>query len=108
MYTKKERELYNKMRDAVCNKLGITVNQFNWFRRKGEELHNIYEDNCNGLFDTEESYKDAVNPVYELVNNKAEALGLSVYFQTDPRGATIYLDDKPIPENNYTTAYCIY
>ena len=39
---------------------------------------------------------------------KAKILNLNLYFQTDPRGATIYVDRQPIPENNYTQAKCIY
>jgi hypothetical protein len=38
----------------------------------------------------------------------ASKLGLHYYLQTDPRGATIYLDTQEIPENNYTQAVCIY
>ena len=42
-YTKKEREYYNQQRDKICESLGITKNQYNWLRRKGEELRKIYE-----------------------------------------------------------------
>lgn len=119
MYTKKEREYYNEQRERTCQRLGITKNQYNWFRRKGEELHKIYEANCNGDYDkTANNLQDGVTAeqMYNidcatkegLIKAKAKESKLKVYFQTDPRGATIYLDTKEIPENNYTQAYCIH
>lgn len=107
-YTKKEREYYNKDREIVCRNLGITKNNYNWLRRKGEELHRIYEDNCNGAFNTDEEYFGMTEPIEEEVKAYCKPLGLHVYFQTDPRGATIYADKKLIPDNNYNQAHCIY
>src|SRR3990167_4882557 len=106
-YTKTEREHYNKDKEITCQQLGITKNQYNWLRRKGQELHRLYEDNCNGAFQNESEYENLVNPIYEDVNTYIKNLGLFVYYQTDPRGATIYLDKKPIPENNYNQTHCI-
>jgi len=110
MYTKKEREQYNVRRDKICQALGITKNNYNWLRRKGEELHKVYEDNCNGyLEETEYSLKTA--KLYIQIDKYLIKNGLQdlySYYQTDPRGATIYIDNKPIPKNNYNQAYCIY
>ena len=50
-YTKKERERYNDDRARACKRLGITKNQYNWLRRKGEALRKVYEANCNGDYD---------------------------------------------------------
>lgn len=109
MYNKKEREDYNNRRAYVCNMLGLTKNQYNSFRRIGNVLNKLYTDNCNGDFDNmEDAYLVAIGRQYEVADRKAKESGLHIYYQTDPRGATIYLDKKPIPENNYTTAYCIY
>lgn len=108
IYLKNEREEYNQRRDRVCVELGITKNQYNWFRREGEKLHMIYEDDCNGVFNDEETADSHYQPIYDRVDAKVKELGLHIYYQTDPRGATIYLDTKKIPENNYTQAYCIY
>ena len=111
-YTKKEREYYNSNRQRVCEKLGITLNQYNWLRRKGEELRKVYENDCNGLYLTEEESTLAENKVimkiwqYRLKNENIKPL--KGYYQTDPRGASIYLDKEPISENNYTNASCIY
>lgn len=103
-HTKKEREQYNVSRDSACAKLGITKNQYNWFRREGEKLHKLYEDNCNGI-----NYDEKIETLIENeITKKASKLCLNVYFQTDPRGETIYLDTESIPENNYTQAVCIY
>lgn len=107
-YTKQEREYYNQDRDRACTRLGITKNDFNWFRRQGNALHSIYEDNCNGYIPSEEQYEMRTAFYEQKVNKKANELQLCVYYQTDPRGATIYLDTELIPENSYNNAVCIY
>jgi len=117
MYNRKEREYYNEQRDRACKRLGITKNQYNWLRRKGEELNKIYTANCNGDYeklaqggkvDAETMYNMDCTTKEGLIGMKVKELGLKVFFQTDPRGATIYLDTKEIPSNNYTQAVCIY
>lgn len=106
-YTKQERERYNLIRQRISDDLNITVNQYNWFRRKANELNNIYINNCNGEY-TEEEYILAVEPLEQAILNKATKAGLYVYFQRDPRGASLYLDTQPIPDNNYSKAKKIY
>jgi hypothetical protein len=110
MYNKKEREYYNQHRQSVCESLGITKNKYNWFRREGNKLHKLYEDNCNGLFIDEEDFIEQAETIEEKIQLKLLDMPTikDVFFQTDPRGATIYLDTKEIPENNYTSAKCIY
>ena len=108
MYTKTERERYNHDREITCQRLNITENKYNWLRRKGQELHKIYEDNCNGVIQTDEEYYKQTEPIEKEVNVYCKNLGLFVYFQTDPRSATIYVDTKPIPDDNYNQAQCIY
>ena len=107
-YTKKEREYYNIQRDRTCERLSITKNQYNWLRRKSEELHKVYENNCNGLYEQEYDYIREARAKEGVIHKKALDLCLFDYFQTDPRGATLYLDKDPIPDNNYTNACCIY
>jgi len=109
-YTKQEREEYNIRRERACKQLNITENEYNWLRRKGEELHKVYENNCNGLYKTEQEYNLLVRDLEYKINvykQECEEL-LYVYFQTDPRGATIYLDTKPISDSSYNNATCIY
>lgn len=107
MYSKKERERYNEYRKRICEACGLTENEYNGLRRIRQRLHEIYENNCNeGM--TEEAYEYLTG----IQESKAEKVtgkhGLHIYYQTDPRGATIYVDKKPIPNNNYTSASCIY
>lgn len=122
-YTKKQRDQYNHDRDITCERLGITKNEYNAFRRIGEQLHQIFEWSCNGYKGQEAIYEgnriineytnereeiDA-NPLYDKVYFLAGKHNLYVYIQTDPRGATIYLSKNPIPKNDYNrSAECIY
>jgi len=108
MYLAKERQRYNEDRAITCKRLGITKNQYNWFRREAEKLHKLYEDNCNGIFESESQYIKDTEAIENKIMVKAGGLKLYQYFQTDPRGASLYLDTKAIPENNYTQAVCIY
>lgn len=103
MYTKKERDQYNHDREIVCKDLMITINQYNWFRRKGAELHRIYEDNCNGFYETEDEYYSKTLPVELSIEKKAEGLSLEVYHQTDPRGASLYLGREAMSPSNYNS-----
>lgn len=109
-YTRTEREHYNKDREITCNRLNITENQYNWLRRKGQLLHKIYEDSCNGIIQSDEEYFELTENIekeviayLKKVNNK-----LHVFFQTDPRGATIYLSYVTLKDNNYNQGHCIY
>lgn len=98
----------NKYREHACSVLGLTKVEYNWFRQVGDQLHKIYEDNCNGLY-SEEEYEKATNVIYEMCDAMVDGLKLFVYYQTDPRGATIYLSKEEIPEDQYSTfAVCIY
>jgi uncharacterized protein (UPF0371 family) len=115
MYTKEQCKHYNINRDKACGELGITQNQYNWLRRKGEDLRKIYENNCNGLYLDDETYTQICqvreDEIYAyLIKHKLNTKEYKIYvhFQTDPRGATLFLSRQPIPENNYTNAYCIY
>jgi hypothetical protein len=107
MFTKLERQRYNENRERACKRLGITKNDYNWLRRKGEALHKFYEDNCNGDIE-DKDYENETKSLYGVTDNFVKYLKLFVYYQTDPRGASIYLDRVKIPENNYTQAVCIY
>lgn len=100
----------------TCEALGITREEYDKFLFIGNKLHRIYEAQCNGFQDWQGNWnEEASNKADEKekkLNEKAEALakekGLYIFFQSDPRGATIYLDKEPIPYNNYTKAHCIY
>jgi len=63
---------------------------------------------CNGEVSDSGEYENLVNPIYDKIGEYVKKLGLYIYYQTDPRGATIYVDKNRIPENDYTRAYCVY
>lgn len=107
MYSKKEREEYNRDRARICGELGITKNNYNWIRRAGQRLRGIYTDSCNGTI-SEQEYDSKTTRIYEACGKYVGKLKLYIYYQPDPRGATIYLDVKPIPVNSYTNARCIF
>jgi hypothetical protein len=118
MTQKQQREYYLEYVKNIVNKLGISKAEFDSFKKWGQTLRGIYERQCNGyLLKPELRDWDKVSEKRDekleldynkVVMNQAKKLGLYVYFQTDPRGATIYLSREPIPENNYTVASCIY
>ena len=109
-YTNTDRERYNKDREITCKRLNITENQYNWLRRKGQELRKIYEDNCNGLIHTDDEYFYLTREIEKEVFNYLRRIneGLHVYFQTDPRGATIYVSHVTLHDKDYNQGNCIY
>jgi hypothetical protein len=109
-YSRIEREHYNKDREITCERLNITENQYNWLRRKGQILHKIYEDNCNGIIQTDEDYFGMTVPIEKEIKvylNKVNPK-LHVYFQTDPRGATVYVSYMTLKDDNYNQGQCIH
>jgi hypothetical protein len=107
-YTKNDRENYNRDREVVCDRLKLTINQYNYIRRLNYELIRIFTDNCNGIIENDDQYYSLVNPIIEKLNNylyhnKNMDMSITRYFhlQTDPRGNCIYISDTPINESNY-------
>jgi len=91
-----------------CETLGITSEQWSYIKRVGTILNNLYTASCNGEGMNAEGYPEEEARYERRALLFAKNNKLHLYLQTDPRGATIYLDKKPIPENNYTNAVCIY
>ena len=106
-YTKKDRKYYNEQRERSCKRLGITKNDYNWYRRKGEALRKVFENDCNGLY-IEDEFENACRPLEKLIRARASKQELCLYIQRDCRGASVYLDKVVIPANNYNQAVCIY
>ena len=53
------------------------------------------------------SIADKETGALKRVQSVCKELGLYFFHQTDPRGCALYVDNKPIPSNNYTSAiYC--
>lgn len=114
---------YRKMHiGKTMQDLRINRKEYKRFLIIGNKLHRFYEFNCNGYIGseaiysgnkiineyTEKQYKADTTPLYKKAKAMAREKGLFIFFQTDPRGATIYLDTKKIEDNRYTDAYCIY
>jgi len=92
-----------------CEYLGIREGQWSYIKRIGTILNKRYTADCNGDYCDHQGYEDLVTGEIEDKAAKfARDNKLELYLQTDPRGATIYLDKKPIPNNNYTQAVCVY
>ena len=91
-------------------KILITENQYNWLRRKGQMLYKIYEDNCNGIIQTDDEYLGLTVPIEKEVKAYLKKANdkLHVFFQTDPRGATIYVSHLTLHDYDYSQGQCIY
>jgi hypothetical protein len=115
-FTRQQREEYNIHRANACEGLKITGSKYNWFRRYGQTLHKIYENQCNGYqndYGKEDQKEAAADEREEQVINdalqaEAQNLGLFLFLQTDPRGATVYLNTEAMTPSNYNQGYCIY
>jgi hypothetical protein len=90
-----------------CKKLGITPGQWSYIKRIGSMLCNRYTADCNGEYSHDWQYEKTGN-LEKVASKFAHDNKLEIYLQYYPRGATIYLDTQPIPDNNYTKAVCIY
>lgn len=122
MTNKQQEEWRQEHISQALTRLSITRKEYKRFLIVGNKLHRAFELNCNGYVGneaewngnelvnrfTEEDYTRLTQPLYKQAQEMAKEKGLYIYFQTDPRGATIYLDTKEIPSNNYTNAVCIY
>lgn len=81
----------------------------------GRSLHRLYENQCNGFQDYQGNWGEKASiradkregRLTEEAHEIAKELNAYIYLQTDPRGATVYIDNKPIPDNNYTSAVCL-
>jgi hypothetical protein len=122
MTGKQQKEYYKVYKTSIMEKLGLNDIDFQFFKTIGNKLNHIYCLRCNGYIGstsiyknnkmvneyTDKMYKRDTEPLYKKAELRAKLRGLYIFFQTDPRGATIYLSKEPIPENSYTVASCIY
>ena len=112
----RQAEWHEKEIQIALEELSITKDQYKQFVTLGKKLNKIYCDNCNGYLGTDGNWSDELQEKAEAkesklvsqVNSLCTSLNLYYYLQTDPRGATIYLDTKEIPDNSYNNAHCIY
>lgn len=110
MYNKKEREFYNQHRDIVCEELKFTKNDYNYFRRVGEDIQKLCENNCNGVLNEIDYSRQLTHCEAILIGRMArmDRLDINYYIQTDPRGASLYLSLKSLDQTNYDRGNCIY
>ena len=111
MYTKQQREQYNQYRDSVCEKLGLTINQYNYIRRLGNKINFLDTQNCNGDLDNNEYYQSLLEDLFHKLFDyrKKNKLNVYDYHQSDPRGVSIYLSKVLLMDSNYNTnGYSIY
>lgn len=107
--SKEDRAMYNLHRNRVCEDLGLTVNQYNYIRRIGNDMHKLFEDNCNGLFEENE-----YETLFILFNRKLvkyledQKISLNIYIQSDPRGGTVYLSKDKMDDSNYNYGHLVY
>lgn len=121
--TYKQQKLYRQAHiERTCKDLKIDPIVYKRFLIIGNKIHKRLVYYCNGYMGDsaqyvdnkiinrfeEKEYQAYITPLMQQVEDMAKQEQLYVYFQTDPRGATIYLDNKPIPQNSYNNAYCIY
>lgn len=71
----------------------------------GKKLRRFYTNSCNGYnWEKNDRLAEKWEKKAEVIAKRIKA---KIFFQTDPRGATIYLDNKPIKLNAYTRAVCL-
>ena len=110
MTNKQQKEWYEEYVKRARVNLGITEKDYADFKRVGKALNKCFVKDVNGFYREEDRLtNDRITAsYYKTADKMAKELGLYIYYQTDPRGATIYLSRHEIPENNYTVATCIY
>lgn len=105
-----QKQWYEEDKKKIMERLDLSEADWASFKKIGKDLRMLYERQCNGypqqLLEDRDNQREKI--FVDKAVKRAEKLGLKIFFQTDPRGATIYLDSEPIPENNYNKAHCIY
>lgn len=74
-----------------------TINQL---VRMAHRLWGYYIHSCNGY--NYEKYDRLAEKLEKNIEELAIGVGLYVYIQTDPRGGTLYVSNKPINQSTYT------
>lgn len=81
--------------------------RLNMLAKLGESLRTRYENSCSYPWANGPEYERRTRWLEEQIAGIAKAGGLHLYLQTDPRGATVYVDAKPIGGNVYNRAHCL-
>jgi len=67
--------------------------------RLSKRLHGYYVNSCNRY--NAEKYDKLADKLETTIKDIAEGVHLFVYFQTDPRGGTLYVSKHKIDQSNY-------
>lgn len=81
--------------------------RLNMLATLGETLRQRYEDECSHQWANTPEFETRTRWLEKQIRDIAKAGGLHCYLQGDCRGATVYVDMKPIPDNNYSRAHCL-
>lgn len=76
---------------------------------KGEAWRRRNEAECSYAWAGDsDHYKAGTAALAREIAIMAQGFGLCLYLQGDCRGAPVYVDTKPIPDNAYNRAHCLY
>jgi cell wall assembly regulator SMI1 len=76
---------------------------------KGEAWRRRNEAECSYAWaGNSEHHKAGTAALAREIAIMAQGFGLHLYLQGDCRGAPVYVDTAPIPENSYNRAHCLY
>ena len=96
------------------NNTSLVINVYKRLLPVARQLHAIGERQCNGYTDTDWGRKQEARDIKKEANllNKAislaDAIGLQVYHQTDPRGVSLYLITNEMNSSNYSNGIAVY
>ena len=102
------------MNKIKLDNISLCINVYKKLLPVSRQLHNISERKCNGYADTDWGRKQEQRDERKKSNliNKAISLALEVdlyiYYQTDPRGCSLYLIDNKMDSTNYNNGIAIY
>ena len=95
---------FDLQRAAEWHGFRLSFDDAQTLRRAELTLHRWSEGEFRLSFDDAQTLHRARRGALRRVADVCERLGLHFYHQGDPRGCSLYVDNEPIPDNNYTRA----
>jgi hypothetical protein len=103
-----QAHIVGKLREAGCGSSERALaSRLNLLATLGEALRKRYENECSYEWANTPEYERRTRALEERISTIAKDGGLHLFLQGDCRGATVYVDAAPIPENDYTRAHCL-
>ena len=96
----------SKQNQETINNLRRFAYVYDVLKKRAHSLNNLYCTACNGELTKRQETK--IKNLQDNAETLASSIGMKVYHQTDPRGASIYLIDKTMNASNYTDGICIW